>query len=126
VNAIGLLVALVSSSRLSTVVEAAIELVERDPLTSAGCFRGDLLRGLMEVPGSFWRRAPDLYDRYRQALRAGAAARRRMPVLERMEFWSALDRRTLAAHLTAHPELPAGDSARLITDDEDRSNRWCS
>jgi hypothetical protein len=121
-----LLVALMSSSRLSTVVEAAIEIVERDPLASAGCFRGDLLRGLMEVSGSFWRRAPDLYDRYRQVLRAGAALRRRMPAMERMEFWSALDRRTLAAHLAAHPDPLPGDSARAITDIDDRSNRWCS
>jgi hypothetical protein len=121
-----MLVALVSSSRLSTVVEPAIEIVERDPLASAGCFQGDLLRGLMEVPGSFWRRAPDLYDRYRQALRAGAALRRRMPPRERMEFWTALDRRTLAMHLAAHPRPAADDAARPLTDDERRSNRWCS
>lgn len=98
-TAIELLVALVNGARLGTVVAHALALVERDPLASAGCFRGDLLRGLMEVPGSFWRHAPDLYDRYRRALRAGAALRRRMPPRERMEFWSALDRATLTAHL---------------------------
>jgi CDI immunity proteins len=128
VSAIDLLVALVSSSRLSSAVAPAIEMVERDPLASAGCFRGDLLRGLMEVPGSFWRRAPDLYDRYRRALRAGAALRRRMPQQERMEFWSALDRRTLATHLAATHRPPGSDAARPVTDDDDArgGNRWCS
>jgi hypothetical protein len=125
-NAIELLVALVSSTRLSSVVEPAIELVELDPLASAGCFQGDLLRGLMEVPGSYWRRAPDLYDRYRRALRAGAALRRRMPPRERMEFWSALDRRTLAAHLAAGRRPADGDEPQPVTDDERGDNRWCS
>jgi hypothetical protein len=96
-STLDLLAALVQVSRLPVVVPAALEIVERDPLTSAGCFRGDLLRGLMEVPGAFWGRYPDLHDRYLGALRAGAAARRRLAYDERMEFWSALDRTTLAA-----------------------------
>ena len=68
-----------------------LEIVGASPLASAGCFRGDLLRGLMEVPGSFWGTRPDLYERYRSALRAAAAQRRQLPREERMEFWSRLD-----------------------------------
>ena len=87
-----LLIALVHGSCLSAVVPMALDLVERDPLHTVGLFRGDLLRGLMEVPGSFWGSYPRLYDRYRTALRAGADLRRRLPPGERMEFWSLLDR----------------------------------
>ena len=73
--------------------------VEADPLASAGWFAGDLLRSLMEIPGGFWGRHPRLYDRYREALRAGAAARRRLPVEERLGFWDPI------------PELGAGGDA---------------
>ena len=86
-----LLWALVKAQGLDTAVPAAIEIVERAPLASVGCFRGDLLRGLMEVPNGFWGRNPDLYDRYRDAVRAGASARRELSADARMEFWSPLD-----------------------------------
>ena len=92
-----LLVALLDGSCLASAVPMTLDIVERDPLTTAGCFRGDLLRGLMEVPGSFWRSHPRLHDRYLAALRAGAERRRRLPPGERMEFWSVLDRATVYA-----------------------------
>jgi hypothetical protein len=84
------LTALVHGWCLGAVVPIALARVERDPLTSAGYFDGDLMRGLMEVPGAFWGRHPRLYDRYREALRASAALRRRLPQEERMRFWSPL------------------------------------
>ncbi|HEX8849057.1 MAG TPA: hypothetical protein VF761_05965 [Gemmatimonadaceae bacterium] len=86
-----LLVALVRGEELGLVVPLALEIVSASPLASAGCFRGDLLRGLMEVPGSFWGACPQLYERYRAALRAAATLRRQLPREERMEFWSRLD-----------------------------------
>jgi hypothetical protein len=85
------LLALMSGSCLTAVVPLALDAVERDPLSSAGCFSGDMLRGLMEVPGDFWGRFPGLFDRYRTALRAGAAARHRLPPGERMAFWTPLN-----------------------------------
>ena|SRR5690348_2204913 len=86
-----LLRALVNGWCLGAVVPIALARVEHDPLTNAGCFDGDLMRGLMEVPGSFWGRHPRLYDRYREALRRSAALRRRMSAEERMKFWSPLE-----------------------------------
>ena len=82
--------ALVQGCCLAAVVPIALAHVERDPLTCAGQFRGDLMRGLMEVPGAFWGRYPRFYDRYREALRQSAALRRRLPPDERMTFWSPL------------------------------------
>ena len=82
--------ALVHGWCLGAVVPIALARVERDPLTNAGHFDGDLMRGLMEVPGAFWGRHPRLYDRYREALRESAALRRRLPPEERMKFWSPL------------------------------------
>jgi hypothetical protein len=84
------LAALVQGCCLSAVVPIALGHVERDPLTCAGQFHGDLMRGLMEVPGAFWGRHPRFYDRYREALRQSAALRRRLPPEERMKFWSPL------------------------------------
>jgi hypothetical protein len=81
------LVALMRRSRLRATVPAALDLVELNPLVSAGQFAGDLLRGLMEVPGNFWVRHPILYARYRAALRAGAAQRRTLPPEQRLDFW---------------------------------------
>ena len=89
--AYALLEALVQASALEAVVPMVIAIVERDPLASAGCFSGDLLRGLMSVPNHFWNSRAALYERYRAALRAGALARRRLPHSERMEFWSMLE-----------------------------------
>ena len=86
-----LLVALVRGSRLGAVVPAALDLVRQDPLASVGHFRGDLLRGLMEVPGSFWGRHPGLFDRYRDALRAAAMQRLGLPPDQRLDFWKPLD-----------------------------------
>jgi len=77
-------------SRLATTVPAALALVELDPLASAGYFGGDLLRGLMEVPGSFWVRHPLLFARYRAALRACAMQRRSLPLEQRLDFWGPL------------------------------------
>ena len=85
-----LLISLVNGWRLSSAVPAVLEIVEKDPLASAGTFRGDLLRALMEVPGSFWSRHPTLFSRYRDAVRAGAMARRALPPDLRAEFWNAL------------------------------------
>lgn len=82
--------ALVRGWCLGAVVPIALARVERDPLANAGYFDGDLMRGLMEVPGAFWGRHPRLYDRYREALRQSAALRRRLPPEERMKFWSPL------------------------------------
>ncbi len=86
-----LLVSLIRERRLSAVVPTVLDILERDdPLASAGQFPGDLLRGLMEVPGHFWGRHPPMYERYRAALRAGAAARRHLPPEERLRFWRPL------------------------------------
>lgn len=85
-----LLRALLLGNSLERSVPEALALVEGDPLASAGCFRGDVVRGLMEVPGSFWGAHPELYERYRAALRASAARRRALPGVARMEFWSML------------------------------------
>ena len=86
-----LLVKLVQGIDLEAAVPTALELVREDPLVSAGQFSGDVLRALMEVPNRFWSRHPHLFDRYREALRAGAAVRRGMPPDRRFEFWSPLD-----------------------------------
>jgi CDI immunity proteins len=86
-----LLPCLCRKEQLDMVIPIAVEIVEQNPLASAGRFRGDLLRALMEVPDSFWRRNPALYERYRAALRAAAAQRRELPPEEQLEFWSALD-----------------------------------
>lgn len=88
-----LLVALVNGNQLETAVPQALEFVSRDPLTIAHSFRGDLLRGLMEIPAEFWSRHPPLYDRYRQAVRAAAVRRQRLPPETRLEFWSPLELR---------------------------------
>ncbi len=86
-----LLQALVQGSLLSEVVPRTLSILEQAPLASAGCFRGDLLRGLMAVPASFWTRSPELYQRYRSVLHDGAALRWSLAPEERDEFWSSLD-----------------------------------
>jgi hypothetical protein len=103
-----LLDALVRERALSTVVPLVLERVERDPLRSAGRFSGDLVRGLMEVPGAFWSRHEHLYLRFLHALRACAALRRHLPPGARMEFWTPLDGAALSA---------SGDGARAATDE---------
>ena len=74
---------------LAAVVPLVLERLESDPLASAGWFPGDLLRALLELPGSFWARHPRLWIRFREALRAGAAARRGLPDESRVLFWTA-------------------------------------
>ena len=86
-----LLDALVSRRCLVGTVPLVLEAAERDPLASGGRFVGDLVRGLMEVPGHFWSRHPTLYARYQAVLRANAAARRSLPIEQRMHFWTLLD-----------------------------------
>jgi CDI immunity proteins len=75
---------------LPVLVQRLLEIVEADPLASAGWFAGDLLRSLTGVPEWFWRRHAALYERYREALRGGAAARRALPPDQRLEFWSSI------------------------------------
>lgn len=82
-----LLDALHSGRSLGTAVPGVLDRISSDPLASAGHFPGDFLRGLMEVRSDFWSRNPRLYSRYREALRAGAATRRRLPPDERLDFW---------------------------------------
>jgi hypothetical protein len=96
------LVALMRGSGLPATVPAVLALVELDPLASAGHFDGDLLRGLMEVPGSFWVRHPLLFARYRAALRACAVLRRSLPPEQRLDFWGPLS--SDAAHLDGADE----------------------
>lgn len=85
-----LLAAALSGCGLPAVVPLVLERLEADPLASAGWFAGDLLRGLLEVPASFWARHPRLYARFRECLRAGAMARRGLPPDERAHFWTAV------------------------------------
>jgi hypothetical protein len=87
-----LLDALVHAWRLAGIVPLVLEAAERDPLASGGRFAGDLVRGLMEVPSTFWCRYPGLYGRYQAVLRANALARRRLPIEQRVEFWVPLAR----------------------------------
>jgi hypothetical protein len=75
---------------LPPLVRRLLDLVEPNPLASAGWFAGDLLRSLTDMPGWFWRRHPELHDRYREALRAAAAARRALPPDQRLEFWGSI------------------------------------
>jgi hypothetical protein len=73
---------------LSDVVPTVLDVLERDPLTSAGYFRGDLLRALIDLPAEFWRRDCVSFKRYQAVVRAGAIARRSLPSAERMAFWT--------------------------------------
>ncbi len=79
---------LVRGHDLEAAVPAALYLVRQHPLASAGQFAGDILRALMEVPGSFWGRYPQMFDNYQAALRAGAVMRRALPPEDRLDFWS--------------------------------------
>lgn len=105
----GLLVALVQRQRLAAVVPLVLDILQDDPLASAGRFRGDLLRGLMEVPSRFWARHAQLYERYRAALRAGAVARRQLPLEDRLQFWGPLV--TPAGSREEHPQSRGADDA---------------
>jgi len=85
-----LLQSLLHGVRLSVAVPLALDALDENPLRSAGQFPGDLLRALMQVPGSFWTRSPRLYERYRDVLRRAAAQRRQLPARDRMQFWEPL------------------------------------
>ncbi len=73
---------------LDEVVPAVLDVLERDPLASAGLFRGDLLRALIDLPPEFWHHDPVSFQRYKTAVRAGAIARLALPRSERMAFWT--------------------------------------
>lgn len=72
------------------VLARALVLLEGDPLLSAGAFPGDLVRRLMDVPGSVWARNPLLYRRYQAIVRAAALARLRAPRVAQRAFWGEL------------------------------------
>ena len=91
-----LLIALVNREDLEIAVPEALDVVARDPLTSVYLFRGDLLRGLMEVPNEFWGRHPNLFKLYRHAVRAGAEARLQLPSEARLAFWAPLELRDIS------------------------------
>ncbi|HEU4698659.1 MAG TPA: hypothetical protein VFS40_05730 [Gemmatimonadales bacterium] len=93
-----LFTALAEWRRRPEVVRDALELLEAAPLASAGHFRGDLLRRLMDLPSSYWARQPAQYARYRAVVRAAALLRRALPEAERHAFWGDL------------PPLPRGDA----------------
>lgn len=86
-----LLIALRDRTGLNNVVPKVLDVLERDPLASAGCFRGDLLRALIELPAEVWQRDPVSFQRYKAAVRAGAVARLSLPRSERMAFWTNVD-----------------------------------
>ena len=96
-----LLVALMRGWCLAAAVPLALDRVEGDPLRSAGRFPGELLRGVMEVPSSYWSRHPRMHERFLAALRAAASLRRRLPADERMRFWTPLDQAALPRPLGA-------------------------
>jgi hypothetical protein len=85
-----LLAALVSGNCTQSEVEAALTTLAENPLVKVYAFRGDLLRGLMEIPTAFWARHPALYEEYRGRVRAAALLRRDLPAENRAEFWSPL------------------------------------
>lgn len=90
-NARELLAALVKGRCSESDVRRALATVTADPLVCVYAFHGDLLRALMEVPNAFWARHPELYDEYRQVVRAGALARRDLPTETKEAFWSPLE-----------------------------------
>jgi hypothetical protein len=51
-----LLNALRNGKELRDVVPAVLDILEGDPLASAGYFRGDMLRALIDLPAEYWRR----------------------------------------------------------------------
>jgi hypothetical protein len=87
-----LLTALQRRTKLSETVPAVLDVLEHDPLASAGYFRGDLLRALIDLPPEFWRHNHISFQRYQAVVRAGAIARRSLPSAERMAFWTDVER----------------------------------
>ena len=86
-----IIVALVRGSCSEGEVRLSLAALAGDPLAQVYAFRGDLLRALMEVPNAFWGRHPELYEQYREMVRAGALARRNLPNESKEEFWSPLE-----------------------------------
>ena len=74
-------------------VSRALDILERDPLASAGVFPGDLVRRLMELPPQVWQHEDGLYQRYRAAVRAAALARRHSASAVHRAFWRDLPAR---------------------------------
>ncbi|AHG92555.1 hypothetical protein J421_5020 (plasmid) [Gemmatirosa kalamazoonensis] len=108
-----LLGALLGGWDFASAVPRALDVAERDPLASGGWFTGDIVRGLMEVPGAFWARHPTLYARYQMVLRASAEARRTLPIEQRMQFWSPLadlPRDAAVEHPIDHQVHPRGST----------------
>jgi contact-dependent growth inhibition (CDI) system CdiI-like immunity protein len=87
-NNADLLKALHHRADLHAVVPIVLDAIECDPLASAGNFRGDLLRALIELPATFWHDDPASFQRYKATVRAGAIARLALPRAERMAFWT--------------------------------------
>ena len=85
-----LLAALVDGTCSESDISYALATLSSDPLVQVYAFRGDLLRALMEVPNAVWGRHSALYEEYREAVRAGALARRDLPAERKEEFWSEL------------------------------------
>ncbi|MDQ2889033.1 MAG: contact-dependent growth inhibition system immunity protein [Gemmatimonadota bacterium] len=83
---------IVSRTNLDTAVPAALAMLEREPLRSAGFFPGDLLRALIDLPSAFWGRRGTLFGRYQSVVRAGAIARRMLPDAEQRAFWTDVER----------------------------------
>lgn len=118
-----LLAALLTGRCLGDVVSVTLDVVERDPHATGGCFPGDLLRGLMQIPGGTWARHPQLYDRYRRVLRASATARRHMTIDARMAFWTPLEEIAAADGRTS--EARTATSGSETTHREGQSSCRC-
>ena len=69
-------------------VPLVLGILDDDPLATAGYFRGDLLRAVIDLPSEFWRREQVSFRRYQQVVRVGALARRALTSSERMRFWT--------------------------------------
>lgn len=118
-----LLAALLDGRSLGDVVPVTLDVVEHDPHATGGCFAGDLLRALMELPAGVWARHPRLYDRYRRVLRASATARRQMSLDARMAFWTPLGE--IAGADGRSGEARAAPSDCEITHNEGQSSCRC-
>lgn len=87
-NETDLLRALRRGEELHEVVPVVLGILDDDPLATAGYFRGDLLRALIDLPSEFWHREQASFQRYQKVVRAGALPRRALPSSERMRFWT--------------------------------------
>lgn len=85
-----LLGALDAAQSLELVVPYVLAQLERDPLACGGRFRGDLLRGLMEVGGAYWSHHETEYECYRAILRRAALDRRGNMDRSPDAFWTEL------------------------------------